>query len=521
MKSIFVGLLVHHVYLQNSPMQYSGTTCILPQVDAFSSGLVQKQSKPLHHVMMSTSPPSVADINHNEEETTNNLAQTTSEISRSDENSSLHYTTAILKIAYDGTHFCGWTGGNAGHETNPKTKVKSKRPQGHNKNTSSQQSQKRKQSRRSRTLQRRGGGWYESNNNVRTVDHTIRMALAKIFGNVDPKNIIFEGCSRTDAGVHATSLVAQFYCYNDQRNTSSGDSTLNRSSNSSLPLFRPSGPTDATNFIELPFNSDLSKLVFVLNRMLPPDVRILAASPMPTVKLTSPSLTKCSIDAFHPTLCTDNKTYVYRFAIGTIQDPLQSRFVWHLDGSSGRAMGMNGRKFDLDRAIQAVKLFACANPRDYAAFGSVMRGNEKDKTRSTICTILRCDLVQEETELLPSWEQHRSSDATNNNVAVRYGSRLNMAGAPIHPDGIDTSPQTFAITITGDRFVYKMVRNIVGAIVAVACGHNELEDIQEALSTGVWGNGPSGSRRICAPGRGLKLVDVNYSNDIRFDWHSG
>lgn len=493
---------------------------IIPEADAFPINSYMSNTRGFHQAtgpLMSTSSVA-ADASHIKDESSDNVSQTTSDIVNTNNNHSLCYTSAILKVSYDGTHFSGWTGGNAGDQPN---KAKPKRQDNNNINKSTQSTQKRRQSRRSRTLQRKGGGWYDSNNKIRTVDHTIRMALAKIYGNVDPKNIIFEACSRTDAGVHSTSLVTQFYCYNDQVPNESVNSTryYDSSTNSTIPI-RPNGPTDATNFVQLPFNSDLPKLVYVLNRMLPPDVRVLAASPMPTVSISS-SMSKYSIGAFHPTLFTQSKTYVYRFAIGSIQDPLQSRFLWHLDGSSGRAMGMNGNKFDLELAIQAAKLFVSSEARDYAAFGSVMRGNEKNRVRSTICTIWRCDLLQEYVEQLPSWEQQQSSKTMNDAVTERYGSRLNVAGAPLHPLGIDKGPQTFTVSITGDRFMYKMVRNIVGTIVAVACGHNELEDIQQALSTRRWGDGPSGSRRICAPARGLKLVEVNYPDEVHFDWQSG
>lgn len=76
-----------------------------------------------------------------------------------------------------------------------------------------------------------------------------------------------------------------------------------------------------------------------------------------------------------------------------------------------------------------------------------------------------------------------------------------------------------------------MVRNIVGSIVAVACGHLELEDLRVALDTGEWGyNNHDGElngkglrtiRRICAPARGLKLTDVHYPREVDFDWRTG
>jgi hypothetical protein len=74
--------------------------------------------------------------------------------------------------------------------------------------------------------------------------------------------------------------------------------------------------------------------------------------------------------------------------------------------------------------------------------------------------------------------------------------------------------------ITGDRFLYKMVRHIVGSIVSVACGHLEVSDIRQALNGGTCKDGKSDNietqsdtndftkRRIFAPARGLFLSDV-------------
>lgn len=505
----------------------------LPQVDAFpvsfsfvanrkTLGVGQTHHSPLDVIAAAAT---AADAEHRTERSDNPLA-TASGIYADDNNPC--YTTAILKVAYDGTHFSGWTGGNAG-EGDQLSKSTSKHPSvitttttnnntNNNPTHSSQQKPKSRQSRRSRTLQRKGERWHDSTGKVRTVDQTIRMALVKLYGNVDPKQIVLEACSRTDAGVHATSLVAQFYCFNEDVFASTmSNSTRYHSPNSNVPI-RPNAPNDKM-FVPLPFNPDLSKLVYVLNRMLPPDVRIIAASPPPTVESTSSSLRKHSIGAFHPTLCTTSKTYVYQFSIGNIQDPISSRYVWHLDGSSNRAMGINGKKFDLALAVQAAGMFATNGAHDYAAFGSAMRGNEKTRVRNTICTVWKCDLLKENREQLPSWERADNEDLTKE--CGSYGSSVNMDFLPLDKLRLDTSKETFAVVITGDRFLYKMVRNIVGTIVAVACGHNELEDIQKALATGRWGRGPSGMRRFCAPARGLKLAEVNYPDDLHFDWHSG
>jgi tRNA U38,U39,U40 pseudouridine synthase TruA len=40
---------------------------------------------------------------------------------------------------------------------------------------------------------------------------------------------------------------------------------------------------------------------------------------------------------------------------------------------------------------------------------------------------------------------------------------------------------TFTVVVTGDRFLYKMVRNIVGTIVAAACGYLEINYIRDSI----------------------------------------
>jgi len=252
-----------------------------------------------------------------------------------DQDDNIIYTTAVIKCAYDGTFFRGWTAGNS------ETKVKDNKAKGntnkHN-NESTQQQPNRRQSRRSRTLQRKGGSYGYNKGRIRTVDDTIRMALAKVYGDVNPKQIKIEACSRTDAGVHAESLVAQFYCIKNDKNATQSTS-----------IQRPKSNND-TDYLPLPFDSSLSKLVYVLNRMLPPDVRIVGAAPLPHVSSSVPmrgtgnSKSDASI-AFHPTLHTISKTYKYQFAVGPVHDPIKQNYLWHLDGSSSRAIGMNGTSF--------------------------------------------------------------------------------------------------------------------------------------------------------------------------------
>lgn len=60
------------------------------------------------------------------------------------------------------------------------------------------------------------------------------------------------------------------------------------------------------------------------------------------------------------------------------------------------------------------------------------------------------------------------------------------------------------IKIEADRFLYKMVRRIVGALVDVGRGHRSEDDIERAL------NGEKHRPLICAPANGLTLIKVKY-----------
>ena len=447
-----------------------------------------------------------------------------------DQDDNIIYTTAVIKCAYDGTFFRGWTAGNS--ETKVKDNKAKSNTNKHNKST--QQQPNRRQSRRSRTLQRKGGSYGYNKGRIRTVDDTIRMALAKVYGDVNPKQIKIEACSRTDAGVHAESLVAQFYCIKNDKNATQSTS-----------IQRPKSYND-TDYLPLPFDSSLSKLVYVLNRMLPPDVRIVGAAPLPHVSSSVPirgisanlpsSNEKSDTGiAFHPTLHTISKTYKYQFAIGPVHDPIKQNYLWHLDGSSSRAVGMNGNKFCLERALAAANLFVDSNDeninidtaieRDYGAFRAAFRGTDRGRVQSTICKLWRCDILEERKEVLPSWEVEASSDdklEEGNERNRRYGSRLGQF--TLGPND-NINPQTYTVVITGNRFLYKMMRNIVGTIVAVGCGHIELDDVITALETGKWGSSDESEhnhiRRICGPSRGLTLIDVQYHPDIIFDWLTG
>ena len=239
-------------------------------------------------------------------------------------------TSAVINVTYDGGHFYGWSASNDG-ATSASSDVNnsedsleySSRPNGasflppiygQRQNQPHLAGRKRRRGKRIPGL---------GTTQVRSVEGVIAQSLAKVYGDVDIKRIQIEGCSRTDKGVHGQSMVALVYCLTEEaaqkameerqqqndisivsKESHGADAdadrtteTRTRINTSGIPgkrLPHPASPTDDSSFQRLPFNGDIDKLMFVMNRMLPPDVRISNIAPTPTK----------SSDAlpFHPTL---------------------------------------------------------------------------------------------------------------------------------------------------------------------------------------------------------------------------
>jgi len=153
---------------------------------------------------------------------------------------------------------------------------------------------------------------------------------------------------------------------------------------------------------------------------------------------------------FHARFDATGKTYRYRLFVGEVLPPLQVGLAWHVRGG-----------LDQGLLLEAAQLFV--GQHDFRAF-SANRGDGYDKTRDTKRTIRSVDLP-------------RTSEA-----------------------------QMIDLRITGDGFLYKMVRFIVGAV--VRCGQGKLEgnEITRLLA----GLELSEKAPFCAPPDGLVLEEVEY-----------
>ncbi|HSX25559.1 MAG TPA: tRNA pseudouridine(38-40) synthase TruA [Chlamydiales bacterium] len=147
-------------------------------------------------------------------------------------------------------------------------------------------------------------------------------------------------------------------------------------------------------------------------------------------------------DQFHPTLDASGKEYHYRLCLGPVQDPIHRLYSWHF-------------RYPLEREKmeQAAKDFI--GTFDFTAFA-----NEEEK--NSVCTLEKITLAE-----LP-------------------GHRLQ-------------------ISICGDRFLYKMARNIIGTLVYIGRGKMAVDCIPSLLV--------SRDRKavgVTAPAHGLYLHKVFY-----------
>ncbi len=230
---------------------------------------------------------------------------------------------------------------------------------------------------------------------VRTVQGVLTTALSRL-NRQQP--VVVHGAGRTDAGVHALGQVASF------------------------DLGEPWKP---------------EQLRQTLNRMLPADVRILAARVAPRT--------------FHARRGAVSKLYRYTLDIGPLQWPLRRRFAAHLP-----------QRLDEAAVVAAAAVFL--GRHDFAALAAA-----GGSVKTTVRTVARSEARVEA-----------------------------LAG----PAG---DLRTLVYEVEADGFLRKMVRNLVGGLMAVGSGKLSAGHLGALLA--------ERNRRLWpapAPACGLTLVAVRY-----------
>jgi len=415
---------------------------------------------------------------------------------QSSKQTGLPLTSAILRISYDGARFSGWSAANKNNDI-------------------SLSSQRREKKYRIRGTAREFQQQQLPTGFVRSVEGVLKNNLAKLYGDVDPNTrIIVEGSSRTDKGVHALYMIAQIYCLktefaisslspskvlsdnyygrnnkNDNNNddaNNSNDDANNGVIISGKRIPHPATPSDDSCFEVLPMNANLSKIAYTLNRMTPEDIQVIGIAPTPSNEKNN---------AFHASLSSKSKTYEYRLSTGYTYDPILRKVIWHVGSSD----------LDMVKMKKACELFRGTHA--FSAFQGAPRGSDEKQKRM---------------------KQREGSFSSSTTICTLYCIRVDVQHPTIaHNEeyyfpGVDPPIRNYNIVVKGDRFLYKMVRFIVGSFVALGNGKLELEDIQRAINTGSWDilNDPNDRRKEfkCAPAYGLSLTHVDYGDEVSLEW---
>jgi tRNA pseudouridine38-40 synthase len=151
-------------------------------------------------------------------------------------------------------------------------------------------------------------------------------------------------------------------------------------------------------------------------------------------------------DRFHARYRATAKTYRYRIVDGPVPNPFLTQLSWR-----------QLQPLDIDAMRNAARLFL--GKHDFSAF-----------------------------------TQAKTTKSTERRVHSIGIERTVFAGGPV-----------MEITVRGDGFLWKQVRAMVGALVAVGLGHAEAGQIDSLFASGDRALAPS-----TAPASGLTLVSVEY-----------
>ena len=150
-------------------------------------------------------------------------------------------------------------------------------------------------------------------------------------------------------------------------------------------------------------------------------------------------------DEFHARFSAVGKTYRYKIDTSPVAQPLRAGRVWHHPGG-----------LDVEALREACGLYL--GEHDFASFAANRRDGKDPNTLRTISAV-----------------------------------------------DVEAGGGTVAISFSGNGFLYKMVRLLVGGAVRVAEGREDVSWIQRLLDE------PGVAKcQYCAPGGGLYLVEVDY-----------
>lgn len=305
-------------------------------------------------------------------------------------------------------------------------------------------------------------GW-QLQPNAATIEGELNRALCALTG----EEIVVTGASRTDAGVHALGNVAVF---------------------------------DTTSRIPA------EKFSYALNQRLPEDIVIQSS--------------KQVADDFHPRHCDCRKTYEYDILNRTFPLPAYRNTAYFLYGT-----------LNIEAMRRACQAFL--GEHDFASFCAA--GAQVQTTVRKIYSLeVECRPLTEAGTPVPpaSGEAVNAADGKHGEQVQQAqsasGEMLNAAAGEsdeqvqqAQPESGETAipaagganagsaDQLLTIRVKGNGFLYNMVRIIAGTLVEVGRGHIKPEEVAGIIAAKDRAKaGPT------APARGLRLVEIEYRNNL-------
>lgn len=184
-----------------------------------------------------------------------------------------------------------------------------------------------------------------------------------------------------------------------------------------------------------------------LNTYLPDDIRV---------------VTSCEVDGdWHPRKVNTHKTYEYRIDCGRIANPLITRYAWHIP-----------QLLNVDAMAEAARVLI--GEHDFSSFCSV-----KTQALTTVRTIYNIEVI----------------DVTSDSHPFNA-----LASGTGQDGGVH---QEVLIRVTGNGFLYNMVRIIAGTLKEVGIGKLSVSDVEAILEAKDRTKGA-----VTAPPEGLTLYRI-------------
>lgn len=275
---------------------------------------------------------------------------------------------------------------------------------------------------------------------------TVQAVLERAVREVVREPVLVRGASRTDAGVHARSQVAVFSCSGERR---SGEAGTEGGTPAGVGGRGEGG---------WPIERGLDRLLRAVNSRLPDDVQVVRVETVGA--------------GFDPILDCTAKGYSYTFWESMHRPLWGRRSMWHTWA-------------DLDLDAMRRGAAHIVGERDFNAFAAVGHGRE-----NSVRTVYECTLRELPADAVGLAAPSRVPDTT--------GASSTFAEAD--------AARIIRMEISGNGFLYNMVRIIAGTLHDVGRGHTSPDRIPEILA--------SRNRHVAGPTlppQGLCLEWVRYA----------